>query len=69
MKTSLSLRTKRNLTFALFCVGIICILARLWEVVVEPQVTRNWFKLGGILVLTYCCYDSFMRYCRALKHT
>lgn len=52
-------RVKRNLSFSLFIVGIFCIIARAWEVVLTPSSGKAWFELCGIILLTYICFDNF----------
>lgn len=60
----LSCKVKRNISGTLSVVGVICVIARLWDVVMEPDSGRAWFDLCGMVVLTYLCFDSFMIYRR-----
>lgn len=60
----LSCKVKRNISGTLSVVGLFCVIARLWGVVMEPYSGRAWFELCGMVVLTYLCFDSFMIYRR-----
>lgn len=60
----LSCKVKRNISGTLLVVGVICVIARLWDVVMEPDSGRARFELCGMGVLTYLCFDSFMIYRR-----
>ena len=53
-------RVKRNVSFTLLIVGILCIIARAWTVVIDPSSICAWFELVGIILLTYICFDRFM---------
>ena len=58
---------KRNISETLLVVGILCIMERIWGVVMEPGSGKAWFELGGITLLTYLCFDNFMIYRRRVK--
>lgn len=61
-------RTKRNISATLMAVGILCIVGRIWDVVMAPKSGMAWFGLFGIILLTYLCYDNFKIYNRRLKN-
>lgn len=63
----ISNRVKRNISFTLSLVGLICIVARAWEVVLAPSSGRAWFDLSGMVVLTYLCFDNYLDYRRRVK--
>ena len=52
-------RVKRNIHLALLILGIACIVARAWDVALNPASGRAWFELFSIIFLTYFCFDSF----------
>lgn len=58
---------KRNISATLFILGILCIIARIWGVVMEPKSGMAWFELGGITLLTYLCFDNFLIYRRRIR--
>jgi len=60
-------RIKRNIHFVLLLVGIACIIARIWEVVVSPSSGKAWFELFGAIILTYICFDSYIIYYQRVK--
>ncbi len=55
----ISNRVRRNVSFAILLVGIVCIIARGWEVVMSPSSGRAWFDLLGVVFLTFICYSRF----------
>ena len=59
---------KRNISATLLVVGVLCIIARIWGVVIEPKSVMAWFELGGMTLLTYLCFDNFMIYRRRIKN-
>ncbi len=61
-------RVKRNISATLCVVGVICIVGRIWEVVMEPKSGMGWFELGGMILLTYLCFDNFLIYRRRVKN-
>lgn len=58
---------KRNISATLLVVGLFCIIGSIWDVVMEPKSGKAWFDLGGIVLLTYLCFDNFMTYRRRVK--
>lgn len=52
-------RLRRNISFMLLVVGIVCIVARAWNVVINPHSGRAWFEFIAIVILTYLCFDRF----------
>lgn len=63
----ISNRVKRNISFTLFVVGIICIASRIWDVALALSSGRAWFDLFSIVVLTYLCLDNYLIYRRRVK--
>lgn len=61
-------QVKRNISATLLVVGVICIIARIWGVLIEPKSYKAWFELAGIILLTYLCFDNFMIYRRRIKN-
>ena len=61
-------RVKRNVSFTLLIVGVLCIIARAWTVAVDPSSGSAWFDLVGIILLTYICFDRFMIFRRRVRH-
>lgn len=65
----ISNRVKRNITFALFVVGLLCMAARSVDVVQNPGSLMAWFKLASITLLTwFICFDNFLIYRRRVKN-
>lgn len=62
----LNLKVKRNISAILAAVGVICVIARLWNVIKEPHSSRGWFELSGMIILTYLCIDSWWIYRRKI---
>ncbi|MDE6340460.1 MAG: hypothetical protein K2K97_11855, partial [Muribaculaceae bacterium] len=62
----ISNRVKRNIHFALFCIGIMLVLARVWDVALNPSSAKAWFHLIGISIITYGCFDSYCDYRKRL---
>ena len=60
-------QVKRNISATLLVIGIICIIARIWGVLIEPKSGMAWFELAGIILITYLCFDNFMIYRRRVK--
>lgn len=58
---------KRNISFVLLLIGIACIIARIWAVVIAPTSGQAWFELFGIVVITYLCLDRFLELQDRLK--
>ena len=63
----ISNRVKRNISFALVIVGMVCTVARIWDVITSPASLWAWFQLFGIVMLTYLCFDNFQMYHRRIK--
>lgn len=55
-------KVKRNISATLLVVGVLCIIARIWGVVMAPKSGMAWFELAGMILLTYLCFDNFMIY-------
>ena len=68
MNGMVSNRVKRNISATLVFIGIMCIAGRAWDVVMAPESGKAWFKLCGIIILTYLCFDSFCNYRRLVKN-
>ena len=60
-------RVKRNISFTLLVVGLLCVAARIWDVAIATSSGRAWFNLFSIVVLTYICFDNFLIYRRRVK--
>jgi len=63
----ISNRVKRNITFTLFLIGIACIIARGWNVAMDPSSGRAWFDLFGITLLTSFCYSRLRELQKLVK--
>lgn len=63
----ISNRVKRNISLILSIVGIVCIVSRIWNVIIAPTSGRAWFELFGMLLLTYLCFDNYLIYRRRVK--
>lgn len=50
---------KRNISLTLLIVGIMCIIARAWELILTPTSGKLWFELISIIILTYICFYRF----------
>ena len=61
-------QVKRNISATLLVIGIICIITRIWGVLIEPKSGMAWFELAGIILITYLCFDNFMIYRRRIKN-
>lgn len=55
----ISNKVRRNISFTLFLLGISIIIARTLQVVENPSSGSAWFKLCGIIVLTFICFERF----------
>lgn len=55
----ISNRVKRNISFAILLLGIVCIIARAWEIFMDPSSGRAWFDLFSITFLTCFCFGRF----------
>lgn len=65
----ISNRVKRNISFTLFVVGLLCMAARSIDVFQNPASTMAWFEFAGITFLTWCiCFDHFLVYRRRVKN-
>lgn len=64
----ISNRVRRNISFVLVIVGVVCIAARAWKVIIAPGCGHAWFELFGILVITYICFDNFQIYRHRIKN-
>lgn len=58
---------KRNITFALFVLGLGCSAARTCDLIVMPASGRAWFHLCSILFLTVICLFDCVRLHRLVK--
>lgn len=66
--TKVSNRVKRNISFALFVVGLFCMAARSVNVLQNLDSIKAWFEFAGIAFLTWrICYDKFLIYRRRVK--
>ncbi len=63
----ISNRVKRNISFVLTLLGIACIVADIWDVIIRPTSLKAWFDLCGMILMTYLCFDNFLIYRRRLK--
>ncbi len=63
----ISNKTKRNISGILVIIGAICLLARLFNVCLEPNSGKAWFELFGITVLLGLCIDNFRIFSRRVK--
>jgi len=61
-------KVKRNISATLLAVGIMCVIARAWEVAISPESGKAWFELCSIILITYLCFDNFRIYNRRLKN-
>ena len=59
-------RVRRNISLTLVIVGLICIVSRAWDVIVDPHSGKAWFDLCSIVFLTALCFDSYRIYRRRL---
>lgn len=64
----ISNRVKRNISAVLLVIGILCIIGRAFDVVIAPKSGMAWFHLGGIIILTYLCFDNLRIYHRRVKN-
>ncbi|MBD5220087.1 MAG: hypothetical protein HDS72_07660 [Bacteroidales bacterium] len=63
----ISLRVKRNISFSLMMLGVLCSLARGWDLAMNLTSGRAWFDFCGMLLLTYLCFDNFNGYRKRLS--
>ncbi len=59
-----SYRVKRNISLVLTVIGVVCIVARIWGVVMEPTSWKPWLELFGIVIITYLCFDNYRTFRR-----
>lgn len=62
-----SIRIKRNISLTLLIVGGLCIIARGWQAIHNPDSVRTWFNFFSITVITYFCYDRFRYFSKRMK--
>lgn len=55
----ISNKVRRNISFSLLVLGVSIIIARTLQVVENPSSGSAWFKLFGIIVLTFICFERF----------
>ena len=60
-------RVKPNIFGTLLVVGILCVIARGWNLAMNPTSGYSWFETGGMALLTYLCFDNFCIYYRRVK--
>ena len=60
-------RVKRNISGTLLIVGILCVIARGWNLAMNPTSGYAWFETAGMALLTYLCFDNFRIYRRRVK--
>ncbi|MCM1071857.1 MAG: hypothetical protein NC210_05820 [[Clostridium] fimetarium] len=60
-------RIKSNIHAALCLIGIACVIARGWDVALDPSSGKAWFKLCGIILLTGLCLSNYRDYRRRAK--
>lgn len=64
----LSNRVKRNISATLLGVGILCVIARAWNLAMTPKSGYAWFETGGMALLTYICLDNYLIYRRRVRN-
>ena len=64
----LSNRVKRNISATLLVVGILCVVARAWNLAMTPKSGYAWFETGGMALLTYICLDNYLIYRRRVRN-
>lgn len=64
----ISNRVKRNVSFALLLLGLACVAARGWSVFMTPHSGKAWFEFVGMIIITWCPFDSFRIYSRRLRN-
>lgn len=60
-------QVKRNISGILLVVGILCVIARGWNLAMNPASGYAWFETGSMSLLTYLCLDNFIIYYRRVK--
>lgn len=63
----ISNKVKRNISGSLSILGLAIIVCRIWGVALAPSSGRAWFDLFSIIILTYLCFDNYLRYSRRVK--
>lgn len=63
----ISNRVRRNISFTLLLVGIACMIARGWQLAMDPASGRAWFNLFSMTVITYICFSRFRELSRRVK--
>ena len=64
----LSNRVKRNISATPLVVGILCVVARAWNLAMTPKSGYAWFETGGMALLTYICLDNYLIYRRRVRN-
>ena len=49
--------------------GVLCSLARGWDLAMNLTSGRAWFDFCGMLLLTYLCFDNFNGYRKRLSES
>lgn len=63
----ISNRVKRNISGTLMVLAIILVIARAWNVILEPASGKTWFELCAMLLAVYICFDNFSIYRRRVN--
>ena len=60
-------RVKRNISGTLLIIGILCVIARSWNLTMNPTSGYAWFETAAMAFLTCLCFDNFRIYHRRVK--
>lgn len=63
----ISYKLKRNISFVILLLGVVCVAAQIYGVAADPKSGRAWFDLASITFMTYFWLDSFRTYRRKAK--
>lgn len=61
-------RVKRNVSGTLLIIGVLCVIARGWNLAMNPTSGYAWFETAGMAFLTNLCFDNFRIYRRRIKN-
>lgn len=60
-------RVKRNISAICIVIGTVCVISRVWEVIISPKSGSAWFELSGSILILFICIDSYINYRRRIK--
>ena len=63
----ISNRVKQNISLILFVLGLLCIISRIWDLILSPSSGWNWAYLICALVSTYIFAYLYFKFRRRVR--